>query len=153
MSAWNHYTTNKSQKRSIASTLNSERQEQIQRNRHYIKTVLHFLKFCSFQVIALKGHREVESAGNKGNFLELLNLVSEHDPVVNARLWDGPRNATFTSHNIQDELIHILANNVRLHICNKLREAGYYSIIVDKSRGLAKQKQMSFVEKYFDIND
>uniref|UniRef100_A0A1X7SM68 Uncharacterized protein n=1 Tax=Amphimedon queenslandica TaxID=400682 RepID=A0A1X7SM68_AMPQE len=63
----------------------SERQEQIQRNRHYMKTVLNILKFYFFQEIALRGHREVDSAANKGNFLELLNLVSEHHPVVKAR--------------------------------------------------------------------
>lgn len=51
-----------------------------------MKTVLHILKFCSFQEIALRGHKEVESATNKGNFLELLDLISEHDPVVKARL-------------------------------------------------------------------
>lgn len=50
-------------------------------------------------------------------------------------------------------MIHILAKNVRLHICNKVREAGYYGIIVDESRDLAKQEQMSFVARYFDIND
>ena len=32
-------------------------------------------------------------------------------------------------------------------------EAGYYSIIVDESRNLAKQELMSFVVRYFDIND
>lgn len=95
MSAWSDYTTNKSQKRSITSTLNLERQEQIDTT--CMKTILNILKFCSFQEIALRGHREVESAANKGNFLELLVLVSEHDPVVKARLRDGPRTLHITS--------------------------------------------------------
>ena len=152
MSAWSDYTSNISHNRSIASTLNTDRQVQVCNNRHYMKTLLHVIKFCSFQEIALRGHREVES-NNKGNFLELLHLVSEHDPVIKSKIRDGPRNATYTSHSIQDELLHILAKNTRLHICNEVKQATYYSIIVDESRDLAKQEQMSFVVRYFNMSD
>lgn len=152
MSTWSDFTTNVSHNRSIASTLSTARQEQVQLNRHYMITLLHILKFCSFQEIALRGHREVEST-NRGNFLELLELVCEHDSVVNKRLHEGPRNAVYTSHSIQDELISILAKHVRAKVCEEVKEAGYYSIIVDESRDLAKQEQMSFVVRYFNISD
>ena len=52
-----------------------------------------------------------------------------------------------------DELLHILAKNVRKMICEELKTAGYYSIIVDESRDLAKKEQMSFVVRYFNLND
>ena len=152
MSTWADYTNNMSHSRSIASTLNTERKEQVCKNRHYMKTLLHIIKFCSFQEIALRGHREVESK-NKGNFLEVLDFVGEHDPVVKSRLLDSPRNATYTSHNIQDELVHILAKKVRLQICHEVKEAGYYSVIADESRDLAKQEQMSFVVRYCNVSD
>ena len=63
--------------------------------------------FCAFQQIALKGHREVDSK-NRGNFLELLDLVSNYDSVMKTKLRDGPKNAVYTSLGIQDELLHIL---------------------------------------------
>ena len=85
--------------------------------------------------------------------MELLSLVSEHDPVVKSRLQDGPKNALYTSHGIQDELLHILAKNERKRICEELKTAGYYSIIVDESKDLAKKEQMSFVVRYFNLND
>ncbi len=72
--------------------------------------------------------------------MELLELVCEHDSVVNKRLHDGPRNAVYTSHNIQDELISILAKQVRVKDCEEVTAAGYYSIIADESRDLAKQE-------------
>ena len=34
-----------------------------------------------------------------------------------------------------------------------MKKAGYYSIIVDESRDLAKQEQMSFVVRYFNVTD
>ena len=59
MLAWSDYKINQASHTSIASTLNTESQEQIRKNRHYLKTVLEIIKFCSFQEIALRGHREV----------------------------------------------------------------------------------------------
>ena len=40
-----------------------------------------------------------------------------------------------------------------MKVCKEVKEAGYYSIIVDESRDLAKQEQMSFVVRYFNVHD
>ena len=79
MLTWSDYKINQASHTYIASTLNTEGQEQIRKNRHYLKTVLEIIKFCSFQEIAL---RDTVVAINRGNFLELLDLLAEHDPVV-----------------------------------------------------------------------
>lgn len=150
--ARNKYKRTQAQGTCIASVLSSERKEQIRKNRCYMKAVLHSLKFCSFQEIALRGHREVESK-NRGIYVELLHLIGQYDTIVSERLQHGPRNAIYTSHNIQDEIINLLAKQVRLAICNEVKEAGYYSIIVDESRDTAKQEQMSFVVRYFNTSD
>lgn len=152
VSSWKDYTANTRESTSIASTLNTQRQQQVL-NKHYIKTVLEVIKYCAFQELALRGHREDQLAKNKGNFLELLHLISEHDPIVKSRLQDGPRNATYTSHVIQDELIHLLAKNVRMKICEEVKTARYFSIIADESRDVARQEQMSFVVRYFNTDN
>ena len=64
---------------------------------------------------------------------------------------DGPRNASYTSHNIQNEHLHILAKNVQKVNCDQVKHAGYYCIIVDEIRDLAKKEQMSFCVRY--VND
>ena len=46
-----------------------------------MKTIVEGLMFCAFQELAFRGHREVDSK-NRGNFLELLDLVSNHDSVM-----------------------------------------------------------------------
>ena len=48
MLAWSDYKINQASHTSIALTLNTEKQEQIRKNRHYLKTVLEIIKFCSF---------------------------------------------------------------------------------------------------------
>ena len=91
--------------------------------------------YSATQEIALRGHTEVTST-NKGNFLTILRLVGKHDFIVASCLSDGPRNASYTSHSIQNELLHTLVKNVQKVICDQVKYAGYYSIIVEQSRDL-----------------
>ena len=53
---------------SVAEQLGSNRAQQIQRNRYYIKTVAEVLLLCSKQEIAFRGHDESSESHNKGNF-------------------------------------------------------------------------------------
>ena len=101
---------------SVASRLDTARREQIQKNRHYLETVIRALMFCATQEIALRGHREGVSSINKGNFLELIDLLALYDPIVRDRLGHGPHNAQYTSRAIQNQLLHILGEKVRNHI-------------------------------------
>ena len=151
--AWGDFKRNQQSQTSIASTLRQERRQQIQENRNYMKTIIELLLYCAFQEISLRGHREGVNSRNKGNFLELVDIVSNHDSVVKNRLHVGPRNALYTSHSIQDELLKILSNNVVHTICEQVKEAGFYSIIADESRDTAKQEQMLFAVRYVDMTD
>lgn len=81
--AWNQYTLNSRMGTSISERLGSARTEQVKQNRHYLKTVTEILLLCSHQEIALRGHRESEVSTNRGNFLEILKLVANHDQVIN----------------------------------------------------------------------
>ena len=130
MAAWRDYITVKSSNTSITSRLSSQRKERISRNRHYIRSIIEVLVLCATSEIALRGHREVNST-HKGNFLKILDIVGKHDEVASC-LRDGPKNATYTSHDIQNELLHILAKNVRQVICMEVKNSGYYNIIVDE---------------------
>ncbi len=77
---WSTYKDSISSGTSVACQLDSARKEQIRKNRHYLKSILHALMFCASQDIALRGHREGVSSLNKGNFLELLDLLAIHMP-------------------------------------------------------------------------
>lgn len=94
------------------------------------------------------GAIENRSQQTKGIFLELLNVLSKHDPIVKAHLTEGPKNAVYTSHVIQNELLHIVANEARNIICQGVKQADFYSILVDETQDSGKDEQMSFVVRY-----
>lgn len=63
-----------------------------------------------------------------------------HDPIVNDRLFHGPRNAKYTSHTIQNNILGIMASLVRKQICLSVQKARFYSLMVDETKDLSKQE-------------
>ena len=151
MANWSQYKTTLSSSTSVATSLDNSRKALIKMNRHYMSSVIDSIMFCATQEIALRGHRETESSRKQGNFLATLHLIAKHDAVINDRIKDGPRNAQYTSHSIQNEILHLLANKVRSGICEDIRAAGYFSILADETKDSAKQEQMCFVIRYADM--
>lgn len=144
------YARNKKKGMSIASSLSQARKELVEHNRHYIKTVIQVIMLCGFQELAFRGHREDGESSNRGNFLELMTFASKHDSVVRDRLRDGPWNAMYTSHSIQNELIHIVAEKTRGIICDGVKNAGPFSIMADETKDYSKQEQLCLVVRYVD---
>ena len=135
----------------IAERMGSARSVTISQNRHYIKTIAEVLLFCSRQEIALRGHRENNDSLNKGNFLELLHLVANHDPVVKHRLENGPKNAMYTSPEMQNSILHIMASILQHKVCLAVEEAGVYSIMEDETKDRSKVEQLAIVLRYVDV--
>lgn len=65
-------------------------------------------------------------------------------------LFHGPRNAKYTSHMIQNNILGIMASLVRKQICLSVQKARFYSLMVDETKDLSKQEQMSIVVHYVD---
>ena len=61
-------------------------------------------------------------ADNRGNVLELLHMISRHDNIVKTKLF-GPDNSKYTHHDIQNELLAIIAGAIRKDISNEVLEA------------------------------
>ena len=128
------------------------RAERIKKNRHYMMSIIEVLLLYSKQEIAFCGHDESDTSLNKGNFKEILSLVASHDPVVEERLSHGPQNAKYTSSTIQNNILSIIATLVRRRICASIQKSGFYSIMVDETKDLSKQEQLSIAVRYIDVD-
>ena len=148
--AWNQYKINSQRKTSISDRLGMCRAEHVAQNRHYVKTLAEII-LCSHQEIALRGHREGEDSINRGNFLEILNLVATHDTVINERFKNGPKNAKYTSPDIQNTLINVMGGMVQELICSSVRKASAYSVLADETKDCSKKEQLAIVVRYVDV--
>ena len=150
MLSWNQYLLGRKTGTSVDSLLDTLQEKKKQENRHYLCTIIQLLLFCCLQEIAVRGHRESDESQRRGNFLELLNLIAQHDPVIKARIEDGPNNAKYTSPDIQNSLINIMASQVQEIICNNIRAAGFYSLFADETKDVSKREQLTIVLRYVD---
>lgn len=62
------------------------------------------------------------SSNNRGNLIEILKLSAKTDPLAKAVLEESTGNATYLSHQIQNELLSIMANQIRDNIAEKVRK-------------------------------
>lgn len=148
MMAWKEFEIRKKTDSSLMSILNKEHKKQIEENRTYIKTVAEVLMLTATQNISQRGHRETADADNKGHFLEILNLIGNHDPTVKKKL-AGPQNAKYTSHHIQNEILDTLAEMVRVSIINEVKESEVFAIMADETKDTKKKEQISLVLRYY----
>ena len=136
MLSWKEHKLVIAQGTSIGAQLDRQGTKTIQDNRRYVKCLLESLLFCAQQGIALRGHRETnleDLSVNVGNFRSLMILQSRHDNVVKQRLSEGPRNASWLSHEIQNELLSTMAQWVSSKISAEVKEADYFTIIADET--------------------
>jgi hypothetical protein len=84
--------------------------------------------------LAFKGQNEKIYKENNGNFLSLIEMIVEFDRVMEEhihRIKDGKIHNHYLGHNIQNELMHLLATEVKGSIIEKVGEAKYFSITLD----------------------
>ena len=141
---------NRERKTTLAHRMDSLGEQMLQLNRHYIKTIAEVILLCARRDIALRGHDESGNSKNPGNFKAILHLIANHDDQFQQSYRNAPiaRNALYTSPDIQNQLALIMSNMVREVICAQVRDAVYFSLLVDETKDISKKEQMSIVLRY-----
>ncbi|XP_076321993.1 zinc finger MYM-type protein 1-like [Tachypleus tridentatus] len=133
MQAWAEFKLQKTKGARIQHALDASHAETVEENRHYIRAVIDALLYTACQNEAQRGHREGSQSDNRGNFLELLDMISRYDEIVKNKP-SGPGNAKYTHHDIQNELLDIIAGMIRKDINKEVMEAGHFALMVDETK-------------------
>ena len=72
-----------------------------------------------------------------------------HDPIVKRKL---PRNATYTSGDIQNDMLDTMADAIRNKITANIKKAGIYSILADETIDCSRKEQLSIVVRSVDVD-
>lgn len=81
-----------------------------------------------------------------------VRLLAEYDPIINQLLNDEKKKVKYFSWKVQNEVIELLATNIRNHICDEIRNSQCFSIIMDSTQDIVKLDQISVVIRYVVIN-
>lgn len=148
MEAWAEFKITAKDGNRLCNMIDTGHAKLVKENREYMAAVVKSLRYTACQGIAQRGHREGEDSENKGNFLEVLNLISEFDTTVAKKLKDNPQNAKYTHKDIQNEIFQVMADMVRNDISAEIREAECFALLVDETKDVSKCEQLSVVVRY-----
>ncbi|GJR80126.1 zinc finger MYM-type protein 1-like protein [Tanacetum coccineum] len=106
----------------IGNIMEKQSAEKILKNRIRLKASIDIVRWLTFQICSFRGRDETLNSKNRGNFIELLKLL--------------------TSYNVQ-------YYNVRKHIRREVGDS-YFCVMVDEARDESKEEQIAIVLRFVD---
>ncbi|ESR36896.1 TTF-type domain-containing protein [Citrus sinensis] len=117
-----------------------------------LNAVVDCIRFLLNQGLAFRGHDESDGSSNRGNFLELLHFLADHNEDINAvTLKNTPLNLQMTSPKIQKDIVSCVATETTNAIIREM-DGALFSVLIDESRDISTKEQMAVVLRYVDKN-
>ena len=129
----------------IGETLSAQHTSEKTQNRECLKKIIETLRYLSRQSIPLRKGKDE----NDSNFWQLLELMAKNDPVLTK--WLEKKHWKYCHHEIQNELLEIMALEVLRELLDEIRESGFYSFMCDETTDLSNAEQCTNVLRW--VND
>lgn len=116
-----------------------------------IQRLLAVTQFLASRNIAFRGSNENLGMQNNGNFLGVIELLAKFDGVMGKhvqRARDGRLSDHYLGKDIQNELIDLMATSVKQVIIARIKQARYYSVILDCTRDICHVEQLTCVLRF-----
>ena len=131
----------------IGEALSTAHAQEKLENRQCLLKILSNLRFLARQSCAIRGDADESDS----NFMELFKLQAEDDPIVYE--WLKKRTNNYTSHEIQNELLKIMALNVLRKVSACLHSSSLYSIMADETTDISNREQVTIILRWVDDTD
>ncbi|ESR36894.1 hypothetical protein CICLE_v10029993mg, partial [Citrus x clementina] len=117
-----------------------------------LNAVVDCIRFLLNQGLAFRGHDESDGSSNRGNFLELLHFLADHNEDINVvTLKNTPLNLQMTSPKIQKDIVSCVATETTNAIIREM-DGALFSVLIDESRDISTKEQMAVVLRYVGKN-
>ncbi len=145
---------------SEGKTINEINQQQIKQEEEYWKQVLERLialtRTLGMQNLPFRGSNERLFTSGNGNFLKFVEYLALFDPLMKEhlrRVTDKETYVHYLGKDIQNELIQILATEIKQRITETVKSAKYYSVILDCTPDVSNIEQMTMIIRFVNLNE
>ena len=129
---------------------------EIQHWRSVLERLIAISVYLAEHNMAFRGSSDKLFTANNGNFLGLVQLLGKYDDVMHEhlrRVSSDECHDHYCGKTIQNELLNLLSSKVLENILNRLRDAKYYSIILDCTPDVSHAEKMSFTVRFVEEDE
>ena len=112
-----------------------------------LSVIVDCIRFLLCRGLAFCGYDESQGSSDKGNFLEFLQFLEDHNESINEVLQNASKNCKLTHSDIQKDIVNAITHETSKVIIKDLHN-GFFSILVDESCDISVKEQMSHVLRY-----
>jgi len=136
----------------IDQQINNLLQQQIHRNHEILKSLFKTIIFCGKNNIALRGRRDdPQDASLSGNFQALLEFgIDSGDQTRQHHLKTTPRNATYISKTIQNDMITTVGAIILNNLSPEINHSKHFSIMSDEAADISNKENLSVVIRFLN---
>ncbi|KAL9686151.1 hypothetical protein QQ045_023606 [Rhodiola kirilowii] len=123
--------------------------------RNVLQRLFTVVKYLAKQSLAFRGTNEKIYDESNGNFMALVKMVAEWDSTLKEHLRRKQNHEIqfhYLSHKIQNELILLIAAEIKGAVLKRIKEAKYFSVILDCTPDISKQEQMTLIIRCVDVS-
>ena len=108
--------------------------------------IISALTYLTRQGLAMrKGNAEFDS-----NFYQLLKAWAKDDPILTK--WLEKKRENFTGHEIQNEILMLMAHHITRDILKDIKEAKHFTYMSDETSDIANIEQVFLCLRWVDDN-
>lgn len=156
MATWFEAEKRMNKDASINQCIMKQIESEAERSEKVLQRLVAITLFLAEHNLAFRGSSSKIFTNNNGNFLGLVELLGKFDSVLMEhlrRITEKETQFHLLSVSIQNELINILGDAVKQSILTKIKDARYFSVILDCTPDISHKEQVSLTIRYVTEDD
>ena len=122
-----------------------------------LQRVISTIKFIAERGLAFRGDNEIVGSPHNGNYLGILELLSEYDTFLAAHIKmhanKGRGHTIYLSSTICEEIINLMGSQVLKCIFCSIKKSKYFLVSVDCTPDEAHIDQLTIIIRYMDMGN